>query len=83
MPLPSPPYKAGQYPRIGYFGWSASTEQYDFTPATEEEIQKHAPRELTVHDHFDAPMDPESIDGQDTLRKMAHYIETGELPDAP
>jgi len=31
------PYKAGQYPRVGNEGWSASTDQYDFTPATEAE----------------------------------------------
>jgi len=36
--LPSP-YTAGQYPRIGKEHWSASTEQYDFTPATLEEIE--------------------------------------------
>ncbi|MEF3068105.1 hypothetical protein [Pandoraea apista] len=33
------PYMAGQYPRIGNEGWSASTKQYDFTPATVEEIR--------------------------------------------
>lgn len=31
MPAPHAP---GQYPRIGNEGWSASTSQYDFTPAT-------------------------------------------------
>ncbi len=33
------PYKPGQYPRIGNPGWSASTDQYDFTPATAEEAK--------------------------------------------
>jgi hypothetical protein len=33
------PYKAGQYPRVGSPGWSASTDQYDFTPATAEEAK--------------------------------------------
>ncbi|MFN3440865.1 MAG: hypothetical protein ACK4Z3_00535 [Rhizobium rosettiformans] len=36
--LPSP-CSAGQYPRIGNEQWSASTEQYDFTPASLEEIE--------------------------------------------
>lgn len=36
--LPSP-YMEGQFPRIGNEGWSASTKQYDFTPATTEEIR--------------------------------------------
>lgn len=31
------PYKPGQYPRIGSPGWSASTDQYEFIPATVEE----------------------------------------------
>jgi hypothetical protein len=38
------------------------------------------PRELTVHDHFDVPMDPESKDGKDTIAAMHHYVATGELP---
>lgn len=33
-----PPYAPGQYPRIGCEGWSASTEQYDFGPATAEDV---------------------------------------------
>lgn len=33
------PYAAGQYPRVGKEHWSASTEQYDFTVATLDEIQ--------------------------------------------
>jgi NTP pyrophosphatase (non-canonical NTP hydrolase) len=34
------PYKAGQYPRIGnQCGWTASTDQYDFTEATPEEAR--------------------------------------------
>ncbi len=33
------PYTAGQFPRIGKERWSASTEQYDFSPATLEEIE--------------------------------------------
>lgn len=32
------PYAAGQYPRIGNEGWSASTSQYDFTPATAKDV---------------------------------------------
>ena len=32
------PYAAGQYPRIGNEGWSASTSQYDFTPATANDV---------------------------------------------
>lgn len=43
-------------------------------------ITPSLPREVTVHDHFDVPMDPESEDGKDTLAKMAHYVATGELP---
>jgi len=35
------PYKAGQFPRIGNnCGWSASTDQYDFQPATAEEARE-------------------------------------------
>lgn len=37
--LPTP-YSPGQYPRIGYTTWSASTEQYDFSPATIEEANE-------------------------------------------
>jgi NTP pyrophosphatase (non-canonical NTP hydrolase) len=34
------PYKAGQYPRIGnQCGWTASTEQYNFSPATPEQAR--------------------------------------------
>lgn len=33
------PYKAGQYPRIGNEIWSASTEQYDFSPASIDEVR--------------------------------------------
>jgi len=36
--LPSP-YSAGQYPRVGNEIWSASTEQYDFEPATVDEVR--------------------------------------------
>ncbi|WP_296200516.1 hypothetical protein [uncultured Hyphomicrobium sp.] len=32
------PYAPGQYPRIGNEGWSASTSQYDFLPATVQEV---------------------------------------------
>lgn len=35
------PYAAGQYPRVGNTGYSASTEQFDFTPATTEEAREH------------------------------------------
>lgn len=33
------PYASGQYPRIGNEGWSASTSQYDFAPATVQEVR--------------------------------------------
>ncbi|WP_453978601.1 hypothetical protein [Brevundimonas sp. Marseille-Q4549] len=32
------PYAPGQYPRVGNEGWSASTSQYDFTPATAKDV---------------------------------------------
>lgn len=32
------PYAPGQYPRVGNEGWSASTSQYDFTPATADDV---------------------------------------------
>ncbi|MCK6105081.1 MULTISPECIES: hypothetical protein [unclassified Brevundimonas] len=32
------PYAPGQYPRVGNEGWSASTSQYDFTPATANDV---------------------------------------------
>jgi hypothetical protein len=32
------PYSEGQFPRVGCPGWSASTEQYDFKPATMDEV---------------------------------------------
>lgn len=32
------PYAPGQYPRVGNEGWSASTSQYDFAPATADDI---------------------------------------------
>jgi hypothetical protein len=35
------PYAPGQYPRIGnQCGWTASTDQYDFTPATAQEASE-------------------------------------------
>jgi hypothetical protein len=34
------PYKAGQYQRIGNESWTASTDQYDFIPATLDEIRE-------------------------------------------
>jgi hypothetical protein len=34
-----PPYAPGQYPRVGKEGWSASTRQYDFTPATADDAR--------------------------------------------
>ena len=34
-----PPYKPGQYPRVGNEIFSATAEQYDFTPATVEEVR--------------------------------------------
>ena len=33
------PYSPGQYPRVGNEGWAASVKQYDFTPATVDEIK--------------------------------------------
>lgn len=33
------PYAPGQFPRIGAEHWSASTEQYDFYPATVDEVR--------------------------------------------
>lgn len=36
-----PPYAPGQYPRLGNSCWSASTEQYDFVPATLEEAKAY------------------------------------------
>jgi hypothetical protein len=33
------PYTPGQFPRIASPGWSAGTEQYDFTPATADEAR--------------------------------------------
>lgn len=32
------PYAPGQYPRVGNEGWSASTLQYDFTPAAADDV---------------------------------------------
>lgn len=34
------PYAEGQFPRVGCPGWSASTSQYDFTPATMNEAME-------------------------------------------
>ena len=33
------PYEPGQYPRIGGEGWTASTDQYDFSPASQTEVE--------------------------------------------
>lgn len=33
------PYASGQFPRVSAEHWSASTEQYDFYPATVDEVQ--------------------------------------------
>jgi hypothetical protein len=33
-----PPFAEGQYPRVGCEGWSASVRQYDFFPATVEDV---------------------------------------------
>jgi hypothetical protein len=38
--LPAP-YAPGQFPRIGYVSWTASTDQYDFQPSTLEELSSH------------------------------------------
>lgn len=32
------PYSPGQYPRVGNEGWTASTSQYSFTPATADDV---------------------------------------------
>ncbi len=37
--LPAP-YSPGQYPRVGSTIWSASTDQFDFTPATVDEVRE-------------------------------------------
>ncbi|MCU8942201.1 hypothetical protein OE519_00265 [Pseudomonas aeruginosa] len=42
------PYAAGQYPRVGNTGYSASTEQFDFTPATTEEAREHIEARLAA-----------------------------------
>lgn len=50
------PYAPGQFPRIGNEGWSASTTQYDFMPATVDEAKAllaellDAERERTLQD---------------------------------
>lgn len=54
------PYAPGQYPRIGNEGWSASTSQYDFTPATADDI----PAILALL----SPAAPDAGGGEDRMR---------------
>lgn len=42
------PYAPGQYPRIGNTGYSASTEQFDFTPATIDEAREYIEARLAA-----------------------------------
>lgn len=46
------PHKPGQFPRIGQDSWTASTDQYDFQPATADEamefIESRLPRTGTL-----------------------------------
>lgn len=46
------PYAPGQYPRVGHDGWTASTSQYDFVPATVDEVAQllvvHMPEPTVV-----------------------------------
>lgn len=42
------PYAPGQYPRVGNTGYSASTEQFDFTPATIDEAREHIEARLAA-----------------------------------
>lgn len=48
------PYAAGQFPRVGREHWSASTEQFDFFPATLAEIEAL----------FSSPAPAENMGGQ-------------------
>jgi ribosomal protein S27AE len=41
--LPAP-YMPGQYPRIGNESWTASTNQYDFAPASADEVREILPK---------------------------------------
>ncbi|KAB0584789.1 hypothetical protein F7Q92_02900 [Ideonella dechloratans] len=47
QPLPEP-YAPGQYPRVGNTGYSASTQQYDFAPATVDEAREHIEARLAA-----------------------------------
>lgn len=38
------------------------------------------PRSVTVFDHFDVPMEPDTEDGKETIAMMNRYVETGVLP---
>jgi hypothetical protein len=44
------PYAPGQFPRVGIEHWSASTEQYDFVPASVDEVRQII-REQTPNRH--------------------------------
>ena len=46
------PYKPGQFPRIGCAGWSASTDQYNFTQASAEEAMAAVGDMLTERDQL-------------------------------
>lgn len=67
----SPPYAPGQFPRVGNEVWAASTTQYDFTPATIEEVRAHLGGADGACD-FTAPQ----IEA-DPILKFFHY---GHLP---
>jgi hypothetical protein len=42
------PYAPGQYPRVGNTGYSASVQQFDFTPATVDEARDHIEARLAA-----------------------------------
>lgn len=52
------PYSPGQYPRIGCGGWTVSVEQYDFTPATAEELRQAVEQIAEERDRFRAAASP-------------------------
>lgn len=82
------PYSAGQFPRVGNEGWSASAADFDFTQATPEEIAQleaigKFPAPESVLDAVKIPHASSLSDAaQDVLSKIARLgpQEDGDIP---
>lgn len=72
------PYAPGQYPRVGNEGWSASTSQYDFTPATADDV----PAILALLSARPLALGGQQGEIEEALSCLADYDHTGRLEQA-